>query len=194
MNEQSVHDAEGQTDQLLRELGQRGDLDNLDDSTLDRLLSKSPSITVSADLKGRALSAMAKAQSEREQGNPAVALGVIVSQARQQTGQEISSIAQRAGMSEDILKAFEQGGLSLRQIITQVTPRTAARLLVQLHIAQHRFSHLLLKLAEGGMEPRRLAARINDHRRSARTAAIEEVADYIAALEQAALAERPSEP
>jgi hypothetical protein len=184
MSEQFIHDSESLIDRLLHDLGQKGDFDTFDDSTLDSFMTEVQSIRVSEQFRARALAAMVEAQQKREQHSPALALGMLVAQARQRIGQDINVVAQEVGMPEDTLYEFEQGMLSLREIIMHIPVTTAARLIAQLNIARHQFSHLLLKLAEGGTAARPVAARIIDRRRPSSPGSIEQVANYIAAIEQ----------
>lgn len=148
MNKWSLSD-EKHVDELLSDLGRQGLLDiELSDVDLDWYLATIPAVPVSDAFIQRALGAMREAQTKREERNPAIALGSLVSRARQRAGLEIEEVSSTVGISAKLLEALELGQLSARQILRLFPPELAVRLLLAINIAVNSFSDQLKELGD----------------------------------------------
>ncbi len=185
MNE-STSGLEKQMDNLLQELGAQGALDSgLGDADLEQLMAAVPSVSLSTGFTQRAMAAMTHAQSEREQRSPAVALGVLLARSRRRVKLELSQVAEQVRVPTAVLEALEVGQLSVRQVLHNFPPGTAARFLAIIKLAVQEFSSRLTDWVAAGGEATgsatlQLAYR---KRRSDSESLVREVAEYIAALE-----------
>jgi hypothetical protein len=188
MNE-STSGLEKQMDNLLQKLSAQGALDSgLGDADLDQLMAAVPSVSLSTGFAQRAMAAMTRAQSEREQRSPGVALGALLARSRRRVKLELSQVAEQLSVPTTVLEALEVGQLSVRQVLHNFPPGTAARLLAVIKLTVQEFSSRLIDWAAAGGGTTDLATPQLAYRKRQldSESLVKEVAEYITALEHSA--------
>jgi hypothetical protein len=183
MGERALKEIETRIERVLHELGRRGDLE-LDDQILNHLLVTARPVPLSPDFEQRARAAMATAQQQREEQDPAVAIGAVVSRARLNARMGLAEVAGQLNIAPRFLEELEIGRLSALQIMRLFPPAMAHRLLDAIELAVDDFTSLLMCLAAAGGGSRPMAATRTADRRQQKdeSALLSKVSDYIAAL------------
>lgn len=186
MNE-SMSGLEKQMGNLLQELGAQGALDSgLSDADWEQLMAAVPSVSLSSGFVQRAMAAMTRAQSEREQRSPAVALGALLARSRSKAELGLAQVAEQVGVSSTALEALESGQLSVRQVLHNFPPATVAWLLAIIKLAVTEFSSRLMDWVAAGGEGTSLTMPqlVYRKRQSDSESLVKEVAEYISTLER----------
>ena len=189
MSKTLPNDFEKGVDRLLYELASHGTLDaELTEEDFKRLLAATSQVSLSANFYRRAQVAISDAQSERERRNPALALGIAVSQARSRSGLELPELAGRIGISARLVEALEIGRLSIRQILRSFPPAIVTEMLAAIRLPVDEFTGCLMDLATVDRKsPTAVAARTADRQQHRDTAnLIIEVSEYVAAVQHVA--------
>lgn len=185
MNELSLSDLEARVDELLDTLAQSGLLDTeLKDADLDQFLATTSKVPISNAFMQRALKAMSEAQAKREELNPAVALGFLVSQARHEANLKVEEVSGLVGVSTKLLEALEQGQLSARQIIRTFPPDLIVRLLSIIGLAVNTFTDRLLNLRAGTEIFSPTSSKLAYQRSQEDPSLTMDMAKYVATIEQ----------
>lgn len=170
---------------LIRFLGSENEFEIESNSQIYDALAVTPKVVVSSDFEQRALASMTRAQTEREQQNPAVALGSAIARSRRKQAIVLDALADRLGISSNLLETVESGKLTVRQIISHLAPHLFAELLREIRLSLQEFSELLMNMSAMGNKGKghpigQIAYR---HGQGEDDSTLSEVLDYLAAIQ-----------
>lgn len=170
---------------LLRFLGSENAFEIESNSQIYDALAETPKVIVSSDFEQRALASMARAQMEREQQNAAVALGSKIAHSRRKRAIVADALANRLGISANLLETIESGQLTVHQIISHLAPHSIAELLREIRLSLQEFSELLMNMSAMGNKGKghpigQIAYR---HGQGEDDSTLAEVLDYLAAIQ-----------
>lgn len=175
-----------ETDQLLNNVGEQGLLDDLlTEADIDQMLANLPLTPVTAEFSQRAMAAMARAQEERENYNPAIALGAALARARQKAGLALDQVGRQTGISSTLLDELERGHTTVPRLLYLLPAEAGARLVQTIQIPVHEFTSRVLEFASAGSRSHGGFSGVAHRAQQADSASlVRDVAEYVTKVEQ----------